>query len=58
MTSRLIIVSNRLPIRVLRKNGEIMLEHSTGGLATSLAALHSRKPSIWIHGEMKYYGAS
>jgi len=46
--SRLIVVSNRLPIRVSRKNGEIMLEPSAGGLATSLAALHSRKPSIWI----------
>src|SRR5205823_5465897 len=39
---RLIIVSNRLPLSVIREGGEVRLEQSTGGLATGLAGPHAR----------------
>ncbi len=50
--SRMIVVSNRLPITVGVKGGKIRLEDSVGGLATGLNAyLHKTKGQsnhIWI----------
>lgn len=46
--SKLIIISNRLPVRVVKKGGEFMLKPSIGGLATGLSAIHTKKPSIWV----------
>ncbi len=46
--NRLILVSNRLPVKVVRKNGRPVVEPSTGGLATGLVAVHRRGSSIWI----------
>lgn len=48
MPAKLIIVSNRLPVRVAMKNGKLKLEPSTGGLATGLSAIHAKRPSIWV----------
>ena len=48
MPAKLIIVSNRLPVRVAIKNGKLKLELSTGGLATGLSAIHAKRPSIWV----------
>jgi trehalose 6-phosphate synthase/phosphatase len=46
--SRLLLVSNRLPITVKTGPGGLVVERSPGGLATGLAGLHSRTASVWI----------
>jgi len=48
MGGKIIIVSNRLPVRVSRRDSGLVLESSVGGLATGLAAIHSKKPCIWV----------
>jgi len=45
---RLIIVSNRLPLSVIREGGEVRLEQSTGGLATGLAGPHEQLGGLWV----------
>lgn len=46
--SRLLIVSNRLPITVSRDGQALRVERSTGGLATGLAGPHSRSDALWV----------
>jgi trehalose 6-phosphate synthase/phosphatase len=46
--SRLIIVSNRLPVSVRWKAGRPELVQSAGGLATGLEAIRSEHPSLWV----------
>lgn len=46
--SRLILVSNRLPVTVTRPNGELCVERSVGGLATALSRPHERTGGLWI----------
>ncbi len=36
-TSKLIVVSNRLPITVSREEDEVRISHGSGGLVTALA---------------------
>lgn len=45
---RLLIVSNRLPISVEKRAGELHFEPSITGLVTGLKPLHKRHSSIWI----------
>lgn len=45
---RLLIVSNRLPIFVEKRAGELHFEPSITGLVTGLKPLHKRHSSIWI----------
>ncbi|MFQ5658096.1 MAG: bifunctional alpha,alpha-trehalose-phosphate synthase (UDP-forming)/trehalose-phosphatase [Candidatus Methylomirabilales bacterium] len=45
---RLVLVSNRLPVTVDRKKGELDFYPSVGGLATGLASLYKAQESIWI----------
>jgi len=46
---RLLIVSNRLPVRVVTKaDGSPQIEPSSGGLATGLSAPHERTNGLWI----------
>ncbi len=45
---RLLIVSNRLPITIQEKRGELHIEPSVGGLATGLRSWYKSSPSIWI----------
>jgi trehalose 6-phosphate synthase/phosphatase len=45
---RLILVSNRLPITVKPEGDEVMVERSSGGLATGLRGPHERSGGIWI----------
>ena len=48
-SSRLVIVSNRLPITIKSESdGEISITRSTGGLATALAQTHTEAQSLWI----------
>ena len=46
--SRLVIISNRLPITVNRSDGELHYHPSAGGLATGLNSLDESYHKIWI----------
>ena len=46
--SRLVIISNRLPITLNRKEGEFIYYPSAGGLATGLNSLDATIEKIWI----------
>lgn len=44
----LIIVSNRLPFTVAKRQGELRFQPSVGGLATGLASVAAARPSTWV----------
>ena len=46
--ARLLIVSNRLPVTVRREDGRVLVERSTGGLATGLDGPHAERGGLWI----------
>ncbi len=46
--SRLIIVSNRLPVTVRVDQAGVTVTRSSGGLATALSGPHERLDSRWI----------
>ena len=46
--SRLLIVSNRLPVNVKRDGNGYKVTPSVGGLATGLGAFHASYQSLWI----------
>jgi trehalose 6-phosphate synthase/phosphatase len=45
---RLLIVSNRLPLTIQEKKGDLHIDPSVGGLATGLRSWYKSSPSIWI----------
>ena len=45
---RLIIVSNRLPVTVTKRKGELRLHPSVGGLVTGLRAFYQEYDSRWV----------
>ena len=46
--SRLLIVSNRLPVSISKRKGKITYSPSAGGLATGLGSFYKSYESIWI----------
>lgn len=46
--SRLVIVSNRLPVSVARQADSLSFQPSVGGVATGIASLEEPKERIWI----------
>jgi trehalose 6-phosphate synthase/phosphatase len=46
--NRLLIVSNRLPISISRKNGDLRLQRSVGGLATGVGSFYKSYESLWV----------
>lgn len=46
--SRIVIVSNRLPVTANRTDRGFAFTQSTGGLATGLASVHARQDTVWI----------
>ncbi len=46
--SRILIVSNRLPITVRREASGLIVERSSGGLATGLGSMHELSGGQWI----------
>ena len=48
IVGRLLIVSNRLPITVVRKGGRLRFQPSVGGLATGLSSSYKLYQSLWI----------
>ena len=47
-SSRIILVSNRLPITARETGGELEVERSVGGLATALSGATRSTPTLWI----------
>lgn len=45
---RLVIVSNRLPVSVARKEGKLKITPSVGGLATGLSSFHRNNDGLWV----------
>ena len=45
---RLIIIANRLPIKLGRSSGRVVFKRSEGGLATGMASLHAGFEIHWI----------
>lgn len=45
---RVIIVSNRLPVKVVMKSDGFHLQPSEGGLATGLSSVYKRNDNLWI----------
>ncbi len=45
---RLLIVSNRLPVTVHRRRGQLHFEPSAGGLATGLSSFYRAYNALWI----------
>ncbi|SHL41962.1 trehalose 6-phosphate synthase /trehalose 6-phosphatase [Chitinophaga jiangningensis] len=43
-----IIVSNRLPVKMMEQDGEYVLQASEGGLATGLGSIYREGNNIWI----------
>ncbi len=43
-----IIISNRLPLRVERRDGELHFIPSEGGLATGLGSIYQQEGNIWV----------
>ena len=46
--SRLLLVSNRLPVTAERRRGKLVLKPSAGGLATGLQSVHDPKKGLWF----------
>ncbi len=46
--SKLIIVSNRLPVNIERRKGGLNYHQSAGGLATGISSFYKSYESIWI----------
>jgi len=47
-TGKLLIVSNRLPFTVHRRQGQLQLDASSGGLSTGLASFYRTYNTLWI----------
>ena len=45
---RVIVVSNRLPVSVTRRGGEMHITPSVGGLTTGLSSYHKQNDGIWV----------
>lgn len=45
---RVLIVSNRLPIKIFKKDGAINYQTSEGGLATGLGSIYKQGNNLWI----------
>ena len=46
--SKTIIVSNRLPVKLIESNGDFSLTSSEGGLATGLGSIYQQDDNIWV----------
>ncbi len=46
--TKLVIVSNRLPVSVTKRKGDIGIQTSAGGLATGVGSFYKSYDSIWV----------
>lgn len=47
-SSKTIIVSNRLPVRIVKEDGKLAFTPSEGGLATGLGSIYKQGDNIWL----------
>lgn len=47
-SNRVVIVSNRLPVSVSRRDGNLKIAPSVGGLATGLSSFHKDNDGLWV----------
>jgi len=45
---KIIIIANRLPVKVLRIEDQFSIERSEGGLATGLGSLETEAEKYWV----------
>lgn len=45
---KIIIIANRLPVKIERKEGQLSIERSEGGLATGLGSLETTTEKFWV----------
>jgi trehalose 6-phosphate synthase/phosphatase len=45
---KVIIVSNRLPLKIQKKDNRIIYKSSEGGLATGLGSIYTKNSNLWI----------
>lgn len=43
-----IVISNRLPVTVLKQNGKLLFQPSSGGLATAMSSVEADSDHIWV----------
>lgn len=48
MNDRVVLVSNRLPVRVRLSGSRVEIEQTVGGLATGLAGPHRDREGVWV----------
>jgi len=48
MAKRLLIVSNRLPVSVSKREGRLRFQASAGGVATGLSSFYKSYSSLWV----------
>ncbi len=48
MAGRMIIVSNRLPVTVSKREGKLSFQPSAGGLATGLGSFYKETGGVWL----------
>jgi trehalose 6-phosphate synthase/phosphatase len=46
--AKTIIISNRLPVKIITENDQLTLQVSEGGLATGLGSIYKQDGNIWI----------
>lgn len=46
--SKLVIIANRLPVTITKREGKLALHSSTGGLATGLGSFYREKKGVWL----------
>lgn len=46
--SKVIIISNRLPVKIERRAGDLIISNSEGGLATGLGSIYNEGNNIWV----------
>lgn len=46
--TKIIIVSNRLPVKLSKQDGKYLYQRSEGGLATGLSSIRSKAETVWI----------
>ena len=46
--NRLLIISNRLPVKISKEKDQLRIDRSVGGLATGVSSVHESQESLWI----------
>lgn len=56
--SKTIIVSNRLPVKIQKKENQLIFKPSEGGLATGLGTIYKQPDNLWIGWPGSYFNSN